>query len=83
MEIKLRDIVKDEVTGFIGMAVAKSIFLNGCVQFAVTPQTLKDGMPQKNQWFDVEQLSVVTPAAKETPTPTGGPHEHPPARSVR
>jgi hypothetical protein len=32
-EIKLGDYVRDKLTGFKGVAVARTEFVNGCVQF--------------------------------------------------
>ena len=40
-EIELGDKVKDIVTGYIGIAVAKTIFLNGCTQITIAEQTKK------------------------------------------
>lgn len=40
-EIELGDKVKDLITGFEGIAVAKTEFINGCVQFSVAKQLKK------------------------------------------
>lgn len=34
-EIKLGDKIKDQVTGMVGIAVARTKFLNGCVQYSI------------------------------------------------
>ena len=34
-EIKLGDMVKDNVSGYEGIAVARTKFLNGCIQYTV------------------------------------------------
>ncbi len=75
--IELGDKVKDTITGFAGVATAKIIFLNGCVQFLVTPKMAK---PKKNEtpeyptatYIDEEQLRVVGASKKAKPKPSGG-----------
>ena len=41
MEIKLGQKVRDKITGFEGIATAKTEFLNGCVQYEVTRKLRK------------------------------------------
>jgi len=57
--VKIGDKVKDIVTGFTGIAVAKTEWLNGCSRFGVQSDVLKDGMPTDTQWFDAPQLELV------------------------
>ncbi len=38
MEIKLEDTVKCKYTGVTGVVMAKTVFVNGCVQFSVAPK---------------------------------------------
>ena len=47
MEVELGSKVKDEITGFVGIATARCVYINGCVQFELTPLVLKDGLPQE------------------------------------
>lgn len=37
-KIRLGDKVKCKYTGFTGIVTAKTIFINGCVQFSITPR---------------------------------------------
>ena len=61
MEIELGDKVRDKITGFTGIAVAKTEFLNGCIQFNVLPkQKEKDKMPEEIG-IDVGSLEVINP----------------------
>jgi hypothetical protein len=74
MQIQLGSKVKDRVTGFSGIATARIEYITGCVQYAVTPDSLQDGLPIDNQWFDecrldVQRGKIVTMA----PTDNGGP----------
>lgn len=72
--IHLGDEVKDIVTGFTGIAIARTEWINKCVRYGVQSQNLRDGKPLEASWFDSEQLQVIKPAAvviqKEK---TGGP----------
>jgi len=74
-EIKLGDKVRDINTGFTGIAIAKTEFQNGCVQFCVSPPCGKDKskMPEPVD-LDIEQLEVVgKPKKKVISSPHGGP----------
>lgn len=72
--IKLGDEVKDRVTGFRGIAIGITEWLNGCIRITIQPQKLDKGKPVETQCFDWEQLEVVQPLriARKT-APTGGP----------
>ena len=60
MKIKLGSRVQDIYTGFEGMAVAKTEWLNGCVRIGIQPTELdKDGKIQEEVWFDEQQVKVV------------------------
>jgi hypothetical protein len=72
--------VKDIVTGFEGMVVARTEWLNGCFRVHVQPTTLKDGKPMDAISFDVQQVEVqpkavlgITPVEKAP----GGPFDEP------
>lgn len=64
--IKLGNKVKDIVSGFTGIATAKVVYLNGCVQFCVNPPMPKNGKGEyiKGRYFDEEQLKKVTGGIK-------------------
>ena len=46
----------DRITGFKGIAVQRSVHLNGCVRIELQSEKLKDGVPLKSQWIDESQL---------------------------
>lgn len=82
MTIRLGDYVRDTLSPFEGVVVARAEWLNGCVRVAVQSDALKDGLPLEAAWFDEPQLRPIMgdgskPASPATRTPTGGP-----ARSV-
>jgi len=75
--IRLGREVKDKVTGFKGIAVSKTQFLQGCCRIEVLPTIDKDGKLQDIGVFDEPQLEVVGPGIIPEPKErkqTGGPH---------
>lgn len=67
--------VKDVITGMVGIAIQKIEYLNGCIQYMVQPEKLKDNVPAESRWFDVEQLKLTTTKTnvKIKKKSTGGP----------
>jgi hypothetical protein len=80
--IALGDKVKDRVTGFVGIVVAQTKYLNGCVRCGVQSDKLKDGLPTDSQWFDAPQLTLVKKNVVQTgPDDTGRPMPFKPKRA--
>lgn len=83
MTINLGDRARDQVTGFEGVVVARTVWLHGCVRVTLQPQKLDAGKIIEPQTFDEKQLTLVrrsvvasTPEEKR-PTTTGGPRPAP------
>ena len=71
--IKLGSKVRCKWTGFEGIAVGKTTFINGCVQYLVAPRC-KENKMEDEVGIDVDSLEVIkNPSQTEKPTPTGGP----------
>ena len=85
--IELGQEVKDRVTGFKGIATAKTTYLQGCDRFSVTPPVSKSGDLQDTQSFDEPDLIVVSdgilPKVVKPQTPPGGPRYVPMDRTRR
>lgn len=81
--IKIGDTVKDTITDLEGTAVAKIIYMNGCIQYEVQPKKLKDGLIVKSAWVDEGQLIVKKKAEikKDKEKPPGGSGSVPSERS--
>ena len=78
MHINIGDIAKDTVTGFKGVVIGRTEWLNGCARLGLQSQTLKDGAPVEAQWFDENQCQIVKVGAYRTVTrDTGGPRANP------
>ena len=65
--------VKDTITGFKGIVIARHQWLNNCNTYGVQCQELKDGMPQEMARFDEPQLIVVVKNVITPQQKTGGP----------
>lgn len=75
--IELGDEVKDVITGFTGIVVCSSEWLNKCVRVQVQSRSLdKDGKVGHTEHFDIEQVELVKKSVvninKEY---TGGPQQ--------
>lgn len=80
--INLGDEVKDSVSGFTGIAIGRSEFLNGCARVGVQPKVQKDGTLKDAVWFDEPQLTVLKKnKVKVGPRNTGGPVPSVPTRN--
>jgi hypothetical protein len=59
-KINLGDTVKDIHTGFVGTAMTRTEFFNGCIQFDVMPKIKKgENKPQDGISIDEQSLVVV------------------------
>jgi hypothetical protein len=78
MEIKLGDVAKDTITGFEGVAIARTEWLNGCVRISLQPKKLQEnGKPIDSETFDETQLAIVAPGLRHVEVRTGGPRPAP------
>jgi len=73
MEIKLGSKVRDKITGMEGVAICRTLWMNGCVRVGVQPITLKDGVPQDSRTFDEPDLEVVNETVASEAEPRHGP----------
>lgn len=78
--IELGSQIRDRVSGMVGIATARLVCLNGCVQYSLKPPISKkdpEKMPDA-QWIDEEQLEVVGTGVRTQSKPSGGGvREHP------
>ena len=76
-ELKLGDKARDTISGFTGIIIAMTEWLNGCLRVTIAPTELKDGKRIESDTFDAEQIERVETAPPKVTTPTGGPSIHP------
>jgi len=78
MKIKLGSKVEDRISGFIGITESRVEYLNGCIQYGITPKVGKDNKKGEFQWIDEEQLKVIGKGVTTESEPSGGGfREHP------
>lgn len=78
MNLNLGDKVRDTITGFAGTLTAKSEYINGCVQFCVSPPVDKDGKLVEAAWIDWQRLEVTEATNASKPLrAVGGPQDAP------
>lgn len=80
--IELGSKCRDKLTGFAGIAVARTQWLYGCERYTIQPEKLdKDGKVLDTVTFDEPQLEVVgAPSAKaqrKAASEPGGPRPAP------
>ena len=72
--IELGDKVRCIHTGFTGIAIARTEFINGCVQYSVAPNVGKDNKYPEEFSLDEDSLEVISPKRKKVnQRETGGP----------
>jgi len=72
--IELGDKVRCKHTGFTGIAVARTEFINGCVQYSLAPKVGKDSKYPEEFSLDEDSLEVISPRRKKPKQDeTGGP----------
>lgn len=74
--IELGSKVKDTVTGFVGVAICRVEYLNGCIQYGIKPPVSKDNKVIEPEYIDEGQLEVVMKrkvTKKKTTRRSGGP----------
>jgi hypothetical protein len=81
--VELGSEVKDKVTGFRGIAIGRSEFLNGCARIGVQAKVGKDGSVKDAVWFDEPQLEIIVEKKiKCGLRNTGGPAPSTPTRTA-
>ena len=81
MEVQLGMKVKDTVSGLIGIAVCKTVWLNGCERYGIQPPIDKDGKAPDNYYVDSEQIEIIGDGVAVEPKKTGGPCQNPQRQS--
>ena len=69
--------VKCKITGFEGTATAHVTYINGCVQYCVSPKSTDGKMPS-GEYIDHQQLEEIGESVKVELSKTGGPQRDTP-----
>ena len=81
--INLGDKVKDSVSNFQGIAVARHSYLQGCDRITIQPPVDKDGRLPESMTFDAPQIDVTEEGTVKRKAPkdnSGGPEKYSDAR---
>lgn len=83
-KIGLGSEVKDKVSGFAGVVISRTEYLNACIRYGVQPKKTQkeNGKPAEAEWFDENQLQV-TKAADVTKDAGRGPADPSRPRGAR
>lgn len=73
--IELGQKVKDTVSGFTGVAVARHIYFQGCERISVQPSVDKDGKLPDTATFDEPNLITIEEKKLKGKNDTGGPEK--------
>ncbi len=73
MKIELGDTVKCKYTGFKGVAVARTEYINGCIQIQVAPKVGKDNKYPEELAIDEGSLEVTSKLKRKVDEDDGGP----------
>lgn len=77
-DLQLGDLAKCTITGYTGVVIARTDWLNGCLRFVLqSPKLNKDGLPADPTTFDGEQLELVKKGVRAVSSPGGGPMPDP------
>ena len=76
-DLALGDKAIDRISGFQGVVVAITEWLNGCRRITIQPEALHEGKPVDSSTFDAEQVARVEAGPTLTASKTGGPSIQP------
>ena len=81
MAIQLGSKVRDTITGFTGIAIARTEWMYGCARITIKPQELKDGATIEAESFDEQQVVLVQEdvptVSPQSSATSGGPQKDP------
>ena len=60
-KFELGSVARDRITGFKGVVVCRTQWLNGCNTYGLAPQELKDGQPLERQHLELLESNVFAP----------------------
>ncbi len=76
--IKLGDEVRDKISGFQGIAVARHTYIEGCNRISIQPPIDKEGKLPESIAFDEPCLEIITIqkiSKRQESSATGGPEK--------
>lgn len=74
------DQVEDTLTGFKGIVFGLAIYKNGCKKVGIMPKGLHDGKAVSMDWFDEQDVELISAGEQRDVESSGGPAPSPPGR---
>lgn len=77
--------VRDKISDFKGIAVARTVWLSGCIRIAIQPKVKRTGEWIQEEWFDEDYVQYISEDEKEIkqrPPRLGGSRERPPRSRI-
>ena len=56
--------VKDSISGFRGVLTARTEYINGCIQYEITPDDVVNGRIPPSVWMDEQRVEFLDPIKK-------------------
>jgi len=97
--IELGSKVRDKITGFEGIAIARTTYLTGCDRYGIQPAGIFEGKTADAEWYDETRLEILGPGPMMAQPPetvfprnvepkpekpkTGGPQKDPLSRKYQ
>lgn len=72
-KFNLGDEVRERITGYAGVVLARTHWLHNCNTYGVKSHELKDGKPIDAIWFDEPSLELLEAKTMTPKRTTGGP----------
>ena len=72
-KFNLGDEVKERITGYSGIVMARTQWLYNCNVYGIKSRELKDGKPLELQHFDEPSIELVATSTATPKRDTGGP----------
>lgn len=80
--IELGDTARDTITGFKGVVIARTQWINNCDRLMLQPPVDKEGKVPEACSFDEPSLELVKAGPAHKPVKTGGPRPEPRRQQV-
>lgn len=72
-KFELGSLAKDIITGYKGIIIYRTQWINNCNVYGIKCQELKDGKPIDSHQFDEPQIELITEKVVSSIRNTGGP----------
>jgi hypothetical protein len=71
--MKLGEKVRDKITGYEGIAYARTEYLNGCIRIGIQDRLKQDGTVPDMEWGDQSEIEVTKKEKQIKGKDPGGP----------